>query len=264
MSRLAGKVALITGAGSGIGAATARRFVAEGARVLLVGRRLEPLVAMAAELGDSAVAVPADASDDAAMAAAVDTATQLFGSLDIVVANAGTGEGHAIGETPRIEWDEALRLNVTTCYSTVRPALPALRTKGGSVIIMSSIAGISAPADRAGYVTGKHALIGLTRSLAIDYGPLGIRVNAICPGLIRTPMTDGMINHLMDSRNLDRSAASQVATRNIPLRRQGEPEEVAGVCLFLASDDSSYLTGSVVVADGGTSIIDAGTLDLPS
>ncbi|WP_378740779.1 SDR family NAD(P)-dependent oxidoreductase [Nocardia brasiliensis] len=262
MSRLASKVALITGAGTGIGAATARRFAAEGARVLLVGRRREPLETVAAELSGDAVVISADAADDAAMAAAVDTATQQFGRLDIVVANAGTGGGDTVGETSRADWDEALRLNVTTCYSTVRPALPALRATRGSVIIVGSIAGLSAPADRAGYVTGKHALIGLTRSLAVDYGPQGIRVNAICPGQIRTPMSDNMISHLMHSRDLDDSAARQFATRYIPLGRQGEPEEIAGVCLFLASADSTYLTGSVLVADGGVSIVDPGSLDL--
>jgi NAD(P)-dependent dehydrogenase (short-subunit alcohol dehydrogenase family) len=130
----------------------------------------------------------------------------------------------------------------------------------GSIVIVSSVAGVLAGPEMAGYVTAKHALIGLTRSLAIDYGPKGVRVNALCPGWVRTPMSEREMDTLAEAHGLDREAAFALVTKDLPLRRVAEPDEIASVALFLASDEASFVTGAVVLADGGSTALDVGTL----
>src|SRR5437868_7617745 len=174
--RMNGKVALITGAGTGIGAAVARRFVAEGASVVLTGRRVELLEKVAADLGGRAAVVGADMADAVQVRGAVAVAVERFGSLDVVVANAGGHGVGAVAETSDEDWQRSLTANLNTCFVTCRESLPVLR-RGASIVVVSSIAGLTAGPGVAGYVTTKHALIGLTRSMARDYGPQGIRVN---------------------------------------------------------------------------------------
>jgi NAD(P)-dependent dehydrogenase (short-subunit alcohol dehydrogenase family) len=255
---LAGRVALVTGGGSGIGAACARRFAAEGARVAIMGRRRELLQKVADETGGLAIA--GDAADAAAMRAALESIRAAWGGLDILVAAAGsTAEGAAL-DISDDAWAQGLRANLTTAFVAARECLPLLLERRGAIVIVSSIAGLAAGTDVCGYTTAKHALIGLTRSLARDYGPQGVRVNAVCPGWVKTPMADSELGVLAEAKGLTLDETYALVTRDVPLRRPAEPEEIAAVCLFLASDEASIVTGAVVTADGGSSIVDVPTL----
>ena len=260
-SWLDGQVAVVTGAGTGIGAAVAERFVAEGASVVLVGRRPEPLHAVAAALGERALAVPADAAAGADMAQVAATAAMSFGGIDILVANAG---GHGVGTAADIAddaWTQAMRANVTTCLVSARACLPQLIARRGCVVVVSSIAGLAAAPESVGYVTAKHGVIGLAKSMARDFGARGVRVNTVCPGWVRTPMADEEMDALAAVRGLpDRAAAYALATAQVPLRRPAEPGEVAAVVAFLASGHASAVTGAVVTVDGGATAVDLPTI----
>lgn len=256
--RFAGKLALVTGAGSGIGAATARRLAAEGAAVALIGRRPEPLQTLADELGG--LALPGDASSTEHARRAVAATVAELGGLDIVVANAGGEGGGAAAAADDRTWEAALRDNLTSCLVVVREALPALVERRGTIVVVSSIAALAAGPRMAGYTTAKAGLLGLVRSLAVDYGPAGVRANAVCPGWVRTPMADGEMDELAGARGIEREAAYELATANVPLRRAATPDEIAAVIAFLASGEASYMTGATVVVDGGTTAVDVGTL----
>jgi len=258
-ARLRGKVALITGGGTGIGAATARRFANEGAGVVVTGRRPGPIEAVAAETGG--IAVRGDVRDDRHLAAAVDAAVERFGGLDVVVANAGVTGGGDLASVSNRQWEELLAVNLTGIMKVCRAAIPALIGRGGgSIVTVSSVAGLAAGPEMASYAAGKAAILGLTRSMASDYGPRGVRVNALCPGWARTEMSDAEMDGLAELRGVDREAAYHLASRHLPLRRVASADEIAACCLFLASDESSFVTGAVLVADGGGQVVDAGTL----
>jgi len=259
-SRFHGRVALVTGAGTGIGAAVCRRLVAEGARVVLTGRRVEPLRAVAEPLGDAALAVPGDAAVTGDVRRIVSSTVDAFGRLDVVVANAGGHHPGAAAATDDRAWRASLSSNVDSAFVTVREALPQLIAHGGNVIVVSSIAGLFAGPAVVGYVTAKHALIGLMRSLARDYGRRGVRVNAVCPGWVRTAMADEQMDVLGVRYGIDREAAYRLVTKDLPLARPAEAEEIAGLIAFLASPEASAMTGAVVVADCGASCVDLPTL----
>jgi NAD(P)-dependent dehydrogenase (short-subunit alcohol dehydrogenase family) len=255
--RLEGKVALVTGGGTGIGAATAALFRREGADVVIMGRRSEPLAAVANETG--AVGSTGDAGSAADVAAAVALAKEQFGGLDVVVANAGGSPPSPSLETDDSAWAAAIHNNLTTAFVTCRESLPALLEQGkGAIVIVSSLAAHFAGPGVVGYTTAKHGLIGLTRSLARDYGPKGVRVNAVSPAWVRTPMANRAMEAIGAKHGLDQAGA----TSQVPLRRPGEPEEVATICLFLATPDSALLMGAVLLADGGAHIVDLPTLAL--
>ena len=204
---LTGKTALITGGGTGIGAACARRFAREGAGVALMGRRQDLLDRVAAEVGG--LAVPGDASSADDVRRAVDTITKRWGGLDILVASAGgLGDGTAL-ETDDDSWARSLGVNLTTAFVSARETLPLLVERQGVIVIISSIAGLGAGTGVCGYTTAKHALIGLTRSLARDYGPQGVRVNAVCPGWVRTPMADEEMQELMERHGITLDAPTR-------------------------------------------------------
>src|SRR5712692_714492 len=253
-------VAVVTGAGTGIGAAVARRLAADGAAVVMVGRRLQPLLDVAAPLGDRALALAADAASAADMAGVVEAARSRFGGVDTLVANAGgLGSGTA-AEIDDESWADSLRSNLTTCLVSARSCLPDLVRRRGSVVVISSIAGLAAAPESVGYVTSKHGLIGLARSMARDFGRLGVRVNTVCPGWVRTPMADDEMDQLASLRGLaDRDAAYALATAQVPLRRPAEPDEIAAVVAFLASSDASAVTGAVITADCGATAVDLPT-----
>lgn len=254
-----GRTVLITGGGTGIGAAAAARFRTEGARVAVLGRRPAPLDEVAARTG--ALPLVADAADSAEIEGAVGTVVARYGGLDVVVANAGGHGLSAVGDTDDADWERSLHSNLTSAFATVRAALPELVKSRGTVVVVSSLAGLFAGPSVAGYTVGKHALIGLTRSLARDYGRHGVRVNAVCPGWVRTPMADEQMDALSAAAGLaDREAAYRRVTENVPLGRPARPEEIAAIIRFLASDDSSYITGSVTVADGGAHAVDLPTI----
>jgi meso-butanediol dehydrogenase / (S,S)-butanediol dehydrogenase / diacetyl reductase len=256
--QLEGKVALITGGGVGIGAAVARRFAAEGASVVVMARRAELVQGVAAEVGGEAVC--GDAANPADARRAVERALERFGALDVVIANAGQGHMNPAHETTDEQWSESWRANPTTAFCIMRAALPQLIERRGAAVLISSVAGILAGPRIAAYTTSKHAIIGLARSLARDYGPLGVRVNAICPGWVRTDVTEGIVEMIAEREGLDREDARSRLTRHVPLQRMAEPDELAAVCLFLASPQASFMTGAVLIADGGAHVVEVGTL----
>lgn len=253
--RLEGKVAVITGGGTGIGAATARRFAEEGAKVVVTGRRPEPLEAVAREV--DGLAVPGDVTDPDHAPGAVAAATEAFGGLDILVANAGLGFGGAVANVDDERWSRTLDVNVTGAFRFVRAAIPALLERdGGSIVLVSSVSGLVSSTESAAYVTSKAAMLGLARSIAVDYGPKGIRANALCPGWVATPMGDRAMKDLIERERVSLGEAYRLATKDVPLRRPATPEEIAACCLFLGSDESSIVTGTVLVADGGGLAVD--------
>lgn len=256
---VAGKVVMITGGGTGIGAAIAERFAAEGAHVVVVGRRREPLQAVEASVG--AMPVIADAADAASARSAIRTVLDHFGRIDVLVANAGGHGFAAVGETDDEDWQSSLTANLTTAFTMARESLPALIEAKGQIVVISSLAGLFAGPSVAGYTVGKHALIGLTRSLARDYGKHGVRVNAICPGWVQTPMADAEMDAFGERAGIaSREDAYRAVTADVPLRRAALPAEIASVARFLGSAESSYMTGAVLVVDGGAHIVDVPTL----
>ena len=264
-SDVQGRVVVITGGGTGIGAAIAERYADDGATVVIVGRRREPLEDVAARIG--ATAVVADASDGASARAAVAEVVERFGGIDVLVANAGGHGFAAVGDTSDDDWDAAIKVNLSTAFVMAREALPALLgagngRSGGEIVVVSSLAGLFAGPSVAGYTVGKHALIGLTRSLARDYSRKGVRVNAVCPGWVRTPMADAEMDEFASHAPeiADRTAGYAAVTRDVPLGRPAEPAEIASIVRFLGSSQSSYMTGAVLVADGGAHIVDLPTV----
>jgi meso-butanediol dehydrogenase/(S,S)-butanediol dehydrogenase/diacetyl reductase len=255
--RLRGKIAVITGGGTGIGAATARRFAASGAKVVVTGRRPEPIAAVAEEIGG--IALAGDVSDEAHCAALVAAAIDAYGGLDILVANAGVELFGSAADVPLEQWREVLRVNLDGVLLMARASLPQMRARGGgAIVVVGSVASLFGVPNFVSYVTSKHAVIGLTRSLAVDYGPEGIRVNVVCPSFTRTEMGDRALETLGGMIGLSLEEAAVRGTRDYPLRRPAEPEEVASVIEFLASEDASFVTGATIPVDGGASIVDLG------
>jgi NAD(P)-dependent dehydrogenase (short-subunit alcohol dehydrogenase family) len=190
-----------------------------------------------------------------------------FGRLDVVVANAGGHGFSPVGETSDDDWESSIKVNLSTAFVMAREALPALldtaeRHGGAQIVIVSSLAGLFAGPSVAGYTVGKHALIGLTRSLARDYSRRGVRVNAVCPGWVRTPMADSEMDEFAEQAPeiADREAGYAAVTRDVPLGRPADPAEIASIVRFLGSPQSSYMTGAVLVADGGAHIVDLPTV----
>jgi meso-butanediol dehydrogenase / (S,S)-butanediol dehydrogenase / diacetyl reductase len=255
--RLEGKVAVISGGGTGIGAATARRFAEEGASVVVTGRRPEPILAVADAVGGRAVA--GDAADPDHAREAVSAAVDAFGGLDILVVNHGTGWGGWLAEMPDEAWRSTLDSNLTGAFNFIRAAIAPMSDRGGgSIVLVSSVAGLRAFPGEADYSATKAGMISLARSIAVDHGDEHIRGNAVCPGWVHTPMADSTLGELGERHGVDLAGAYSLATRSVPVRRAGEPEEVAACILFLASDEASYVNGAVLVVDGGGHAIDAG------
>ena len=248
--RLENKVALITGGGSGVGAAVARLFAHEGAKVVVTGRRPEPIEAVAAEI--AGVSVAGDTSDPAHATEAVAAAVSAFGGLDVVVASAGMGIEGSVGDMDDEHWRRTLDVNLTGPMMITRAALPVMLERGGgSVVLVSSTNAMAAAPLSAAYDASKAGLNALARAIAVDYGPQGIRANALCPGWIITPMGDESMDELGAANGIGRQEAYDLATADGPLRRAGTAEEMAYCCLFLASDESSIVSGTTLVADGG-------------
>lgn len=245
MQRFAGKVVLISGAASGIGAATAQRFAAEGASLALCDLREEPLRAFAATLGlasDRLELGAFDVADCDELTAFIDHAAARFGRLDVLVNNAGIGAfGHADEVRPKL-WRKVMAVNVDAVFFAVRAALPHLRKTGGCVVNTASISGLFADPGLLAYNTSKAAVINMTRNLAVDHAADGVRFNCICPGGVATPMVQA---------HMDDAAFMEEYVRTVPMARLGLPEEMAAAIAFLASSDASYITGTTLTIDGG-------------
>jgi NAD(P)-dependent dehydrogenase (short-subunit alcohol dehydrogenase family) len=247
MKRLDGKVALITGGGTGIGAACARLFAQEGAAVVITGRRKDALDAVVKDIAQKkgrALAVAGSVTDEAHARSAVEQAVRKFGRLDALVNNAGAGAfGKPLHETDEATWNEMLAINLTGAYRMIKAAVPELiKAGGGSIVNVSSIASLVGIPMTAAYSASKGGMDALTRCVAIDYAPQKVRCNSVCPGLVDTPMASGLIEN--------KEALAQIMTA-YPLGRYGTSEEVAKLILYLASDESSWMTGSVIPIDGG-------------
>ncbi|WP_433137513.1 glucose 1-dehydrogenase [Actinomadura nitritigenes] len=237
MGRVDGKIALISGGARGIGAASARALVAEGAKVVLGDILDEEGKAVADELGDAARYVHLDVTSPDDWTAAVQAAVAEFGGLNVLFNNAGIANGATIQRFSLEKWQKIIDINLTGPFLGIRAAADALiAAGGGSIINTSSIEGLRGTSWAHGYVASKWGLRGLTKSVAMELAPHGVRVNSLHPGLIRTPLTDGIPDDMIP----------------VPLGRPGLPEDVASFVVFLASDESSYATGTEFVIDGGT------------
>ncbi|TAH46675.1 MAG: SDR family oxidoreductase [Betaproteobacteria bacterium] len=247
--RLQGKVAFVTGGGSGIGAATAERFAQEGATVVICGRRREPLDAVVDRIGKAggrAEAVVADVSDEAGFVAAIDAAAARHGRLDILVNNAMAYTWGSIEETSTAEWRANFATSVDGTFWGTRAAMRLMKEKGGAVVNVSSICGSLGTPWMAGYSAAKAAIDNFSRAAAAEGAPRGIRVNVVVPAVVETPATAGM---LADDN------ARKATEKLIPMGRVGRPDELASAILFLASDEASYITGATLPVDGGRSSV---------
>jgi NAD(P)-dependent dehydrogenase (short-subunit alcohol dehydrogenase family) len=236
-----------------MGAATSRRYAAEGAHLVLLGLRPALLDVLADELG--AERVSGDAADPQVVRSALDLAVGQFGGVDNLTACAGKatfGDAEALTDTGAEGWAAGMRANLDTAVVSARASLPALIERGGgSIVMIASLGAISAGPDSAVYTTAKTAILGLVRSIAVDYGRYGVRANAVCPGPTRSPMSDGIVDEYAGKRGISREAAYAELAEHVPLRAPNEPEQIASACLFLASDDSSGITGTSLVVDNG-------------
>jgi NAD(P)-dependent dehydrogenase (short-subunit alcohol dehydrogenase family) len=251
--RLEGKQAIVTGAASGIGRAIAVRFAAEGATVLAVDRDVQGGQATVAEIakqGGHAAFVEADLTNAQAVQFVVQKASAFFGAANVLVNNAGMFRFGSVTECPLDLWNQIFAVNVTSAFLMCKYAIPEMAAAGGGAIVnIASVKGLQAMARAAAYSASKGALIQLTRSLAVDYGPQHIRANCVCPGAIVTPMFDYILDEVYPDK--DHETGRRLHAEKRPLRMVGAPEDVAGAALYLASDDARYITGVCLTADGG-------------
>ncbi|HET9805176.1 MAG TPA: SDR family NAD(P)-dependent oxidoreductase [Candidatus Acidoferrum sp.] len=249
MTRLAGKVALITGGGTGIGRSIALAFAREGAKVAVVGRRTEKLEAVVREIqsaGGEALAVPCDVSRAADVINAIAGVVAKYGKLDLLVNNAGVLSVSTIEEIAEDEWDRLIDANLKGPFLMCRAALPEFRKVGGGAIVnVSSVLGLVAMKKRAAYCASKGGLTLLTKAIAIDHGHENIRANCICPSIVETDL----VSELFSTPDGEKIKRDRLAT--IPLGRFGKPADIAELAVFLASDESSWLTGAAIPVDGG-------------
>ena len=245
--RLAGKIAVITGAGSGIGSATARLFAREGAKLCLVDRDGEGLTALAQEFGGEVLLRVSDVGAPGSADADARAVLEKWGRIDVLFTAAGISPGGNAVNIDPASWDEVLRINVTGTWLWARAVLPAMQQqRSGSIVTVASQLARAGGRNNIAYITSKAAVLGLTKTMALDHAPDGIRVNAVLPGAIETPMLRRSFG-----RAPDPTLARETSRARHPLARFGRPEEIAAAVLYLASDEASFTTGLEMAVDGG-------------
>ncbi len=264
--RLEGKTALITGGGTGIGCAIAQLFAEEGANVCITGRRQSPLDSVAATLPrDSCSTCAGDVSkmDDAAQM--VETALRFTGKLDILVNNAGIDVAGSVADLDPEVWRQVIEINLTGPFLMMKAAIPhMIKSGGGSIVNVSSLASIRCIPGMPAYCASKAGLNHLTRQVALDYGYANIRCNVVCPGATRTEMVEHSMAPAAKALGTDVDGVLARMTANTPLKRASSPMEIAKICLCLAGDDSSFMTGAEILVDGGAHIVDVNGTALSS
>ena len=255
---LEGKTAIITGGGGGIGAAVAERFVAEGAKVCIVGRRENVLDEMIRKLpAGTAVKCQGDVSEPSDIARIVETALTFNGKVDILINNAGIGTEGSVASVSLSEWRRTVEVNLVGPFMLMREVIPhMIKNGGGSIVNVSSLASLRSIPKGSAYCTSKAGLNALTQQAALDYGADGIRCNVICPGFVYSDMTEEHFGQAAKELGTDLSTLMAKVFQDIPSPEAATPDKIAGICTFLASDDSSYLTGTVIPVDGGLAIMD--------
>ena len=250
---------LITGGGTGIGAEVARLFAARGDRVAVNGRRSLPIEAIAAEVGG--IAIAGDGGDPADAERIVAETVEQFDGLDVVVLNAGISHSGSILEQTPESWRRVMTANLDGAFLVARAALPHLiEGGGGSIVSVASAAARRVGPRSAAYCTSKAAMVMLTQTIALDFGPQNVRANAVLPAWVRTDMADAGMDELAAVRGTDREEAYRYANRNVPLRREATARQVAELVVWLASDEAVYLNGAAIPVDGGSGIVDIGLL----
>ena len=245
MTRLAGRTAIVTGAARGLGASVAKLFHAEGANVVLADVRDDECSALSASLGQRAYAVHLDVADEKQWTQVVDDTRRRFGALHILINNAGIYRTKPFSETSADDYMLVIRINQLGCFLGMRGAIDAMRASGGgSIVNVASTAGLEGVASALPYTASKHAVVGMTRAASLELAQHRIRVNAVCPGGMATPL-------LAESMHMSLDALLAMPTPWNPMGRMGHPDEIAGAVLYLASAESSYTTGAGFVVDGG-------------
>ncbi len=253
------RVVIVTGGGSGIGAATATRLAHDGATVVITGRRADALARTVAANPEAIEAMPADLQDPHAIEQLVRDTVAQHGRLDGVVANAGTMVTGTVADTTTQDWQRAIDVNLTGAFLLAKHAIPHLRETNGAFVAVGSIAGLRAPNGAAAYAISKSALGMLVATMAVEEAQHGVRANCVNPGWVRTEMADAEMDEFGQHTGLDRQQAYDAVTQLVPARRPAEPQEVANAICWLLGAESTYVNGASFTIDGGTTLVDPGT-----